>query len=58
MPLVKSSSDNAFRKNIRTEYKALRKKGLSKKAASKQAVAIAYRVKRRAKKRKARGRRK
>ena len=56
MPLVKSSSDNAFRKNIRTEYKALRKKGLSKKAASKQAVAIAYRVKHRAKKRKARGR--
>jgi hypothetical protein len=54
MPLVKSTSDKALRKNIATEYRALRKKGATKKAALKQAIAIAYSVKRRAGKKKGR----
>lgn len=40
MPLVKSTSKSAFRKNIKAEIKA--------KKPQKQAVAIAYSVKRRA----------
>lgn len=49
MPLYKTSTERAFKHNIKVEYKALRKKGLSKKAATKQATAIAYSIKRRAK---------
>lgn len=42
MPLVKSASKNAFRSNIKAEVKAARP--------AKQAVAIAYSVKRQAQK--------
>ena len=46
MPLIKSTSKKAFSKNVGAEYKALRAKGSSKGAAVKQAVAIAFSVKR------------
>jgi hypothetical protein len=49
MPLDKSKSKAAFKKNISTETKALEAKGKSKKKAVKQAVAIAYSVKRKKK---------
>lgn len=45
MPLEKSKSKKAFSKNVKTEVKALEKKGKSPKKAVKQAVAIAYNVK-------------
>lgn len=50
MPLQKSSSESAFRKNLSTEYKNLRSKGKSKDKARKQALAIAFETRRRAKK--------
>ncbi len=50
MPLDKSKSKKAFKKNVSTEVKALEAKGKSPKKAVKQAVAIAYNVKRSAKK--------
>lgn len=46
MPLEKGKSKKAFNKNVKTEVKALEKKGKSPKKAVKQAVAIAYNVKR------------
>ena len=46
MPLLKSKSAKAQKQNIKTEYKALRNKGVTKKKAVKQAVAISYSVKR------------
>lgn len=46
MPLKKGTSKATFSKNVSTEYKALRGKGKSKQAAQKQAVAIAFSVKR------------
>jgi hypothetical protein len=46
MPLDKSKSPKAFKKNVKTEVKALEAKGKSPKKAVKQAVAIAYNVKR------------
>ena len=48
MPLEKSKSKKAFVKNVKTEVKALEAKGKSPKKAVKQAVAIAYDVKRKA----------
>lgn len=50
MPLWRGKSKRAFKHNIRTEYRSLRKRGKSKKKAIKQAVAIAYAVRRRKKK--------
>jgi hypothetical protein len=50
MPLKKSSSTKAFKSNVKTEVKALEKKGKSKKKAVKQAVAISYAEKRAASK--------
>ena len=52
MPLEKSSSKKAFKHNVKTEVKALEKKGESKKKAVKQGVAIAYSEKRAAEKKK------
>jgi hypothetical protein len=46
MPLDKGKSKKAFQRNISTETKALEAKGKSPKKAVKQAVAIAYSVKR------------
>jgi hypothetical protein len=48
MPLYKSASPAAFQENIRNEYHALKGKGKSTGKAQKQAVAIAYSIKRRA----------
>lgn len=53
MPLEKSTSKKAFEKNIKTEYKAKRKEGESKKKADKQSVAIAFSEKRSAEGKKA-----
>jgi hypothetical protein len=50
MPLEKSKSTKAFKKNIKTEVKAIEAKGKSPAKAVKQAVAIAYSVKKAAKK--------
>lgn len=50
MPLKRGKSKRAFKSNVRTEYRALRKQGKSKKKAAQQAVAIAYAVRRRGKK--------
>jgi hypothetical protein len=52
MPLDKSSSPKAFKKNMRTEVKALEAKGKSPAKAVKQAAAISYSVKREAAKKK------
>lgn len=52
MPLWKTPSKRSFKHNVKVEYKALRKRGLSKAKASKRAVAIAYDVQRSSKKRK------
>ena len=49
-PLVKSSSKEAFSKNVSTEYKALKAKGVSSKKAQEQAVAVAYATQKAAKK--------
>lgn len=51
MPLEKSKSKKAFEKNIKTEDKALKAKGVPKGKADKQAVAIAYSEKKDAEKR-------
>lgn len=45
MPLKKGKSAKAFKANVKTEVKALEKKGKSPKKAVKQAVAIASNVK-------------
>lgn len=50
MPLEKSKSKKAFNKNVGKETKALEAKGKSPKKAVKQAVAIAYDIKDKAKK--------
>jgi hypothetical protein len=50
MPLKKSKSEKAFKENVSTEVKALEAKGVAPAKAAKQAVAIAYSVKRRASK--------
>ena len=52
MPLEKSKSKAAFKKNIRTEVKALEAKGKSPAKAAKQGAAIADSVKDKAKKKK------
>jgi len=52
MPLIKSASKKAFEKNVSTEVEAIKAKGKSPKKAVKQAVAIAYSVKREASKKK------
>lgn len=52
MPLEKGKSAKAFKKNVKTEVKALKDKGKSPKKAVKQAVAIAYNIKDKAKKKK------
>lgn len=52
MPLKKGTSKKSFKKNISTEVKALEAKGKSPAKAAKQAVAIAYSVKRAAEKKK------
>ena len=49
MPLKKSKTKKAFKGNVSTEVKALEDKGKSPKKAVKQAVAIAFLVKRKAK---------
>jgi hypothetical protein len=46
MSLEKSKSSKAFKHNVRTEVRALEKKGKSKKKSVKQALAIAYSEKR------------
>lgn len=51
MPLEKSKSKKAFEKNIKTEDKKLKEKGVGKKKADKEAVAIAYGEKKAAEKR-------
>lgn len=48
MPLEKGKSKKAFNKNVKTEVKALEGKGIKPGKAVKQAVAIAYNVKRKA----------
>jgi hypothetical protein len=53
MPLKKSKSKKAFKENVETEVKAIKKKGHPKKEAVKEAVAIASSVKRKARKKKA-----
>lgn len=45
MPLSKGKSKAAFSKNVAKETKAIEKKGVAPKKAVKQAVAIAYSVK-------------
>jgi hypothetical protein len=45
MPLAKGKSAKTFKKNVKTEVKAIEAKGKSPKKAAKQAVAIAYSVK-------------
>lgn len=52
MPLKKSTGKKAFKENVKTEVKAIEAKGKSPKKAVKQAVAIAYSVKDKAKKKK------
>lgn len=52
MPLKKSSRKKAFKENVKTEVKALEKKGKSKKKAVSQACAIAYSEKKAASKKK------
>jgi hypothetical protein len=52
MPLKKRSSAKAFKANVKTEVKALEKKGKSKEKAVKQGVAIAYSEKKAALKKK------
>lgn len=52
MPLKKGKSAKVFKENVKTEVKALEKKGKSKKKAVKQAVAVAYSEKRAASKKK------
>ncbi len=52
MPLEKSKSKKAFSHNVKTEVKSLESKGKSPKKAVKQAVAIAYNVKRNSAKKK------
>lgn len=49
MPLEKSKSKKAFKKNVSTEVKALKAKGILPKKAVKTALAIAYSVKKKAK---------
>lgn len=49
MPLKKSKTKKAFKENVSTEVKALEAKGKSPKKAMKQAIAIAFSVKRKAK---------
>jgi hypothetical protein len=52
VPLWKKPGKRNFKHNVRVEYRALRKRGRSKKQAAKQAAAIAYAIDRRARKRK------
>lgn len=52
MPLKKGTSKDTFKKNVSTEAHALKSKGVPPKKAAKQAVAIAYNVKREAAKKK------
>lgn len=46
MPLEKSTSKKAFEKNVKKEFKAKKAEGKSPAKADKQAVAIAFQVKR------------
>lgn len=48
MPVKRGTSKRSFEANVSTEYRALRRKRVPKGKAVKQAVAIAYDVKRRA----------
>jgi hypothetical protein len=52
MPLIKSKKPDAFKKNVATEVDALKAKGVKPAKAVKQAVAIAYDVRRSAGKKK------
>lgn len=48
MPLKHSTSKKAFEKNVKTEDKRLKEKGVPAKSAQKQAVAVAFGEKREA----------
>jgi len=50
MPIIKSKSKKAFKKNVKKEVKVIKGKGIDTKKAVKQALAIAYSVKDKAKK--------
>jgi hypothetical protein len=50
MPLEKKSSKKAFRKNVKTEVRAIEAEGKSPKKSVKQALAISYATQRDAKK--------
>ena len=52
MPLWRKPGKRSFKHNVRVEYRALRKRGKSKKQAAKQAAAIAYSIDRKARRRK------